>query len=552
MEFIINNISIIAHVDHGKTTLLNYLINFCKNYKNYKKNFFFINNNLYTIKFNIFTAILNKKIINFIDCPGHFDFINEIYKSILISDYCLIIIDSLKGIEAQTIFCYNLSKKFNKKIILVINKIDIYVKLKKIKQKIIFFKKKYKTFFISSKYKTGVLKIFFLRKKIKYINKKLIFIFENLNNIKYGNIIFFKILTGTIIYGNCLKNKYNNNILLSKIGILSVKNIFLKKTFNNCIHFCFSNKIDYKKTHFYSCYNNNLYFNKFIVNIYYNLYMQQNFFLLKLVTNDSSIYFETMNSIFFGESYFLGFIGVLHSEIFFKKLSLLSRFWVTNPIIFFLFNKNNKWIIDKIFYENCYEYEQIMIVKLYILKKNFFFIIQNIFFFNYYKININNYSNLIVITFYINLFKIINNFFIDLNKKINGFIFYEFSFHNFHKSNLFFLQISINNNLLNDFFLVFENNIKDNCNLFFNKLKKNLNKNIFDIKVQFIYRKKIIFTKKISCYKKNVLDKCYGGDITRKMKLLNKQKIGKKNMKTNINLNNKIIINIIKNEFSNI
>ncbi|WP_432781925.1 hypothetical protein [Candidatus Carsonella ruddii] len=122
----------------------------------------------------------------------------------------------------------------------------------------------------------------------------------------------------------------------------------------------------------------------------------------------------------------------------------------------------------------------------------------------------------------------------------------------FTKVIYFFLQISINNNLLNDFFLVFENNIKDNCNLFFNKLKKNLNKNIFDIKVQFIYRKKIIFTKKISCYKKNVLDKCYGGDITRKMKLLNKQKIGKKNMKTNINLNNKIIINIIKNEFSNI
>ncbi|AQU89529.1 GTP-binding protein [Candidatus Carsonella ruddii] len=549
-----NNISIIAHVDHGKTTLLNSLINFCKKIINYKKKFFFLNNYFYTIKLNIYSVLINKKIINFIDCPGHFDFINEIYKAIIFSEICLILIDVYKGIEPQTLFCYNLSKKFNKIIIIFINKIDIYVNFKKIKNKLLLFNKKQKIFFISSKYSIGLINLFYIKKKIYFKKEKIIFILEYLNNLKYGEIIIVKILSGIIYLKDNLKNKNNDFIKVLKIGIFLPKNFFIKKTFINCIHFLIIDKQYNKKFLFFYNNNNNFYFNKFNVNIYFTVYLKENFFIFKLINNDYSIFFKKKVSILFGNCFFLGFIGNLHSEIFFKKLKILSKFWITNPIIFFLFNKKNIWIIDIFNEKNFLEYEQIVIVNLYVLKKNFFLIIQLIFNFNYYKIKIKQYDNLLILIFYINLYKIINNFFVILNNKINGFLFYEFKFHHFLKSKLYFIKVYINNKIIEEFNLIIEDNITNNCFIFFQKIKKNIKNNLVNIDIKFIHQKRVIFSKKIFCYKKNVLEKCYGGDITRKIKLINKQNEGKKIMQKmyNFYLDKKIIINIIKNEFSNI
>ncbi|AFP84141.1 GTP-binding protein LepA [Candidatus Carsonella ruddii HT isolate Thao2000] len=546
------NICIIAHVDHGKTTLLNSIINFCKNFINYKKKFYFKNNYLYTIKFNFITILYIDLILNFIDCPGHFDFINEIYKIIFFSDISIIIVDIIKGVETQTLFCYNLSKKFKKKIFIYFNKIDIFLKYSLLKQKFFLFNKKQKINFIISRYSIGIEKIFMLKIKKKYKKKKSFFILDKINNLKNENIFLVKIISGNIKINDLLKNKINEYFKIFKIGIFLPKIFFLKKTFNNCIHFFFSNII-INNNYFFEK-QKKIFFQKIKSSIYYNLFIQNNFFLIKLIENDCSIYFEKQESILLGKNFFLGFIGNLHSEIFFKKLKIFNLFWVTNPKIFFLFNYKNIWYFDTFNNKNYIEYEQIVFVNLYILKKNFFQIIQFIFNNNFYKIKILNFKNLIIINFYINLFKIINGFFLELNKKINGFIFFEFFYHHYLKSNLYFIKIIINNNIINELNLIYENQINNNCLLFFNKIKNNININLIDINIKFIYKKKIIFSKKIISYKKNVIDKCYGGDITRKMKLINKQKKGKEKMYffSNLKINKNNLINIIKNELSNI
>ncbi len=144
---IIKNFNITAHINHGKTTLASKLIGICKKIK--------IKNNILDyydieIKKNITTKsqciTLNYKYnnilhtLNLIDTPGHEDFNYEVLKSIVAIEGSILIIDHIKGIQAQTIINYNRIKKNKLNIIFIINKIDIknkyLIKKKKIKNKI--------------------------------------------------------------------------------------------------------------------------------------------------------------------------------------------------------------------------------------------------------------------------------------------------------------------------------------------------------------------------------------------------------------------------------
>ncbi|AFP83769.1 GTP-binding protein LepA [Candidatus Carsonella ruddii CS isolate Thao2000] len=552
MIYNVFNISIIAHVDYGKTTFFNSLINFCKNYKKFNKNFFFINNNKYTIKNNLFSFIFLNKIINFIDCPGHFDFIFEIYKSIYLSDFCFILIDLKKKIEVQTLFCFNLSKKLNKKIFIIINKIDVFLKFENIKKKILKnFGLKNKIFYISAKYSLGIFKIFFLNNKNIIYKNKIIFVIDFLFHFILGYVLIIKVIKGEIYLLDYLKNKYDNFIKIIKIGIFIPKSFFLKKTFLNCIHFFLiknkfinNNYFFFDKVLFYN-------FKKPIILIYFDIFLENDFFLLKLLENDFSINYKKKNSKLFGKGYSLGFLGNFHSFITFKKISILTKFYVTDCKIYYLIKEKNNWYFNYIEKDNIY-YEQIMKTKIYILKKNFFKIFKYLLSLNFSKFKIINNNDIIIIIFYLKLNIIINNFFIELQKNINFFIFYEFFFHHFFLSNVKFISVLINNKIINELNFISINNLKNSIFFFYNKLKKNFKNKIIDIKIQFLHKNKIFFTKKINCYKKNVIDKCYGGDISRKLKLLKKQNIGKLKLlkKQNIILEKNILLNLMKNEKS--
>ncbi|MCM0158291.1 GTP-binding protein [Candidatus Nardonella dryophthoridicola] len=127
----IRNFCIISHIDHGKSTLSKKLINYYNNINCLSKIIDSINienEKGVTIKSKnvCFEYIYNNKkyILNLIDTPGHMDFCNEVYKYIISCEGVLLLIDSTKGIEAQTLSIYNYIKTKNITIIIIITKID--------------------------------------------------------------------------------------------------------------------------------------------------------------------------------------------------------------------------------------------------------------------------------------------------------------------------------------------------------------------------------------------------------------------------------------------
>ncbi|XBT18404.1 MAG: translation elongation factor 4 [Candidatus Shikimatogenerans sp. Tduv] len=590
----IRNFCIIAHIDHGKSTLVNSFLKISKEINIKEKKI--ILDNMYlekkrgiTIKCKtIQIKIIYKKkkyYLNLIDTPGHIDFNYEVLKSIYACEGALLLVDCSKNIQSQTISNYLLAKKNNLYIIPIINKIDLNIKLDNVEKKIINLLncKKKDILYISAKKNLGIdILIKNIIKKIPYpkynkLNSLEILVF-NFKYLKFKKLIIYsKIISGII-----KKNQYiyfiNNNkkYKIEELGIIKYnKNIIKKKLIAGEVGYLIINlnikDLD-KITNIIVDENHNnkkitsnimkiknikpiVFVNIFVHNIF-NSNLEYSLKQLKL--DDNSFIYRKYNSKYLGMGYKCGFLGMLHMEIIINRLEneYNHKILVTYPSVKYkilLKNKKNIYIDSYDILpekKDIYKiYEPYVIINIITIDKYMGkiinFCITNRGKLKSQKILFNNQINLI---FLIPLYEIIYNFYNMLKSLSNGYINLDYYFYKYKKVNLVKISFLINNKNINSLSYIInkENSLKYSKYICL-KLKNYITRKQFLIKINVKINNKIILKKIIKPFRKNVISKCYGGDITRKKKLLNKQKRGKNRIKkfNKIIFNKKIFLNIL-------
>ncbi|MDH3004467.1 MAG: translation elongation factor 4 [Candidatus Shikimatogenerans sp. JK-2022] len=570
----IRNFCIIAHIDHGKSTLAKQLLKFTNSINENEK--LLDNMDLeiekgITIKNHIIQINYKYKKknykLNLIDTPGHVDFNYEVYKSILACEGSILLIDISKNIQAQTITNFKLAFKNNIKIIPVLNKIDLNLEYNNLKLNI---KKLIKCnlndiICISAKKGIGIKKLIKeIIKKIPYpkgdINKSLqALIIDSIYDNYKGIYIFFRIFNGIIKNKDKLKLLSNNKIILVNNLNIIKNNKNVNKIYAGDVG-CFlykSKKVDDIIIGDTLVYYNDIKTKKIVKinniqsNIFISIfpiinkdYIELEKSIKKLKLNDYSFTYNKDFSNTFGYGFRCGFLGLLHFEIIKERIIREYKINIITTIPnvkykIFLKNKKILYLDNPLKLPNKNEIIKIKepYVKIIIFTYNKYIgkiityciqkrgkLINQI-----YKKNIDFDVKLI--------FNIpFNEIIYDFNNKINiltkGYNKINYNFIGYFKSNIIKIDISINNIKIDGFsFLTHIDSAYKKSKNICKKLKNLIPKKQFIIPIQAYIDNKIIVRETINSFRKDVTSKCYGGDITRKMKLLNKQKIGKKKMR---------------------
>ncbi|MGK2896835.1 MAG: translation elongation factor 4 [Candidatus Makana argininalis] len=590
----IRNFSIIAHIDHGKSTLSDRIIQICDGLSIREMSHRVLDSmeiekeRGITIKSQsaaLYYKYKNNQIyqLNLIDTPGHIDFSYEVSRSMYACEGAILLIDATQGIEAQTLTNYNLAIEMNLKIITVINKIDlpnadIDKVIKNIKN--ILGVDSSNIILCSSKTGYGVNTI------VKSIIKNIPFPAGDINSPLQALIIdswfdnylgvtsLIRIKNGKLQIGNKIKIMSTGKIYkVKKLGIFTPKKQY--RNFLNC-----------GEVGWLSCSIKNI--NKSPVGDTITLYSQPSFNFLpgfkkskpmvytslfptdsknyknfkqsleKLSLNDASLYYENEKSNILGFGFRCGFLGLLHMEII--KERILREYHIniinTLPSVTYQIITNKKKIkyidnpsnINNI--NHIYEFrEPIVECNIVLPKKYLGKIISLCEFGRGVKKNIFYIGNQIKLIYDIPMYYVILDFFDKLKSNSCGYASLDYNFKKFKKSDIVKVDILINKNKIDSLSVLIHRNDSINYGRkLINKLKNIIPRHQFNISIQAVIGNNVILRSNVKQLRKNVLSKCYGGDISRKKKLLKKQKEGKKKMKYigNINIPKNVFINILK------
>ncbi len=567
----IRNFSIIAHINHGKSTLADRFIEICKKLKLKKSEELYLDSmelekeRGITIKAQCLTLnyFYRKKnyILNLIDTPGHIDFSYEVTRALSVCEGVILLIDVSKGIQAQTISNYNKAKERNLTVLVAINKIDLCLDKDSLLADI-------KSVFgindvleLSGKKGLGVENLIeCIINKIPSPKKSLdskfcCLIIDAFFDNYSGITCLVKIISGTVKKNDKTILSCNNDIIkINEVGIFipekKIKDILSVGEIGFVI-------FPYKKIEDIKI-NSYIYANGFsLVNkndvsilpkIFANIFtIDSNDFellkkaIIKLSLNDSSIVFTIQKSQVFGFGFRCGFLGILHLEITKERLEReynLSII-VTPPNVTF---KVLTFDLKELFFSNPCDinlssnvkliYEQIALVTI-ISPKVYFGKIKE-FCINYRGIEdyVSFLDEKVYIRYKIPLCELIYDFFNLLQTITNGYASLDYDVIGFVESDLNKVSVLINDKKVDALeFMIHKSKIYNFSVKLLDKIKKVIPRQLFDIKIQAAVGKKILSKVVIKALKKNVLSKCYGGDISRKKKLLEKQKAGKKKLK---------------------
>ena len=569
----IRNFSIIAHIDHGKSTLADRILEYTGEVdKRQMKEQLLDNMDIerergITIKLNAVRLSYNGYMLNLIDTPGHVDFSYEVSRSLAACEGAVLVVDATQGIEAQTLANVYLALENNLEIIPVINKIDLpSADIPKVEKEL------YDTFGFTSEEiikvsaKTGVGIPDLVNAIIdrvpspKESNDKLkCLIFDSYFDSYRGVVILVRVASGKITKKTKIKmlttgaeydvvslgyhTPFEHEVEELKEGevgfitasIKSLSSVSVGDTITDA-----NNPTD-KALPGYKPMKPMVYCG--IYPIESNKYPALKEAIEKLKLNDASLTFEPETSSTLGFGFRMGFLGLLHLEIISERIEREFGIEIiaTTPSVNYeinltdgstIFIDNPSMMPDKVKIKNIkepYIFTNILVPTDYIgpimeLCQDKRGIYKSIDYLDTTRVNIH---------YELPLSEIVYDFFDRLKSSTKGYASFDYEVIGYKESDLVKMDILLNGEVVDALSLIVHKDFAyDRGRRMVDNLKNIIPRQMFEVPVQAVIGSKVIARSDIKAMRKDVLAKCYGGDITRKRKLLDKQKEGKKKMKT--------------------
>lgn len=570
----IRNFSIIAHIDHGKSTLADRILEYTgaidkRQMKDQLLDSMDIERERgITIKLNAVRLNYNGYILNLIDTPGHVDFSYEVSRSLAACEGAVLVVDATQGIEAQTLANVYLALENNLEIIPVINKIDLpSADIPKVERELYdtFGFKSEEIIKVSAKTGAGIPELVSaIIERIpapedKKDDKLKCLIFDSYFDSYRGVVILVRVMSGTLTKKTKIRmmssgisydvvslgyhtpfEKEVDSLSAGEVGFItgsikSLESVKVGDTItddNNPAEDILPGYKPMKPMVYCGIYP-----------IESNKYPNLKEAIEKLKLNDASLTFEPESSSTLGFGFRMGFLGLLHLEIISERIEREFNIDIiaTTPSVNYEINltdgstiyiDNPSMMPDKVKIKEIkepYIFTNILVPTEYIgpimeLCQDKRGIYKSTDYIDKTRVNIH---------YELPLSEIVYDFFDRLKSSTKGFASFDYEVIGYKASDLVKMDVLLNGEVVDALSLIVHKDFAyTRGRKMVDNLKNIIPRQLFEVPVQAVIGSKVIARSDIKDMRKDVLAKCYGGDITRKRKLLDKQKEGKKKMKT--------------------
>lgn len=575
---LIRNFSIIAHIDHGKSTLADRLLEATGTLRKEEMvdqvldSMDLERERGITIKAHAITMSYHADdhrtyTLNLIDTPGHVDFSYEVSRSLAACEGAILVVDATQGVEAQTISNLYLALENNLEIIPVINKIDMQnARIDAVKQQIVEIMGVDESDILLCSAREGIGIHELLEAVVHRIPPPKgdpaaplqALIFDSMFNSYRGAIAYVRVFQGEIYPGMPIKFFSHDKIYeVAEVGILKLKNIPRDRLTVGEVGYVIAGAKEVKDTKVGDTITSAENpapkplpgYREAKPMVFSSLFPAKNEdyedlrdALERLKLNDAALVFEPENSLALGFGFRCGFLGLLHMEIIQERLEREYHLNLVNtlPSVAFRVHKTNGEIVmvdnpvkmpppgNIKLIEEPYVRADILTPTEYIgnimkIAQERRGVYKNTDYIDPTRANLH---------YEFPLAEIIYDFYDKLKSVSKGYASFDYEFLNYQPGDLIKLDILINKEPVDALSIIIHRSKgyewgRKVCQ----KLKELIPRQMFEVVIQSAIGSKIIARETIRPLRKNVTAKCYGGDITRKRKLLEKQKEGKKRMK---------------------
>lgn len=574
----IRNFSIIAHIDHGKSTIADRLLEMTQTVQKRDMQEQLLDDmdlereRGITIKAHPVTMYYHAKDghtyqINFIDTPGHVDFAYEVSRSLAACEGALLIVDAAQGVQAQTLANVFLAIDHDLEILPVLNKIDLPaadpVEVKRQIAEVIGLDVSET---VECSAKTGVGVDLVLEKLLKVVPPPKIhedghlraLVFDSHYDSYRGVMVYVRVISGTLKKGTqILMMATGKKFDVLEVGIFSPSEKpteelkagevgYLVSSIRNSHDVKIGDTITYQKNPIKEPLKG---FKEIKPVVFAGIYpIDSTDFeglrdaLSKLQLNDSAMHVEQESSQALGFGFRCGFLGLLHLEIISERIQREYDIdiIITAPSVVYQMTLRDGTVKDldnPVHYPDPTLIEEIKEpwVECHIMTpSDYVGAIMNLA--NEKRgdcVKTESISGTrLYLTYHLPLNEIITDFNDKLKSATKGYASFDYEFYNYQKSDIIKLEIKVNSEPVDAFScLVHTSKAEAKGRVICAKLKEVIPKQLFKVPIQAAIGGKIVSRETISAVGKNVTAKCYGGDISRKRKLWEKQKKGKKRMK---------------------